>query len=49
MNTDKAIHIADDSHIGNTILLEENDIWEESDKDYTPYSNMLSAVWPTLR
>ncbi|XP_060604506.1 uncharacterized protein LOC132757271 [Ruditapes philippinarum] len=39
----------ENKHIGKEIFLDENDIWKQSDIDYTPYSNMLSAVWPTLR
>ncbi|XP_053400999.1 uncharacterized protein LOC128557566 [Mercenaria mercenaria] len=39
----------ENNHVGKDIFLEENDIWKESDKDYTPYYNILSAVWPTLR
>ncbi|XP_060578984.1 uncharacterized protein LOC132735961, partial [Ruditapes philippinarum] len=38
----------ENKHIGKEIFLDENDIWKQSDIDYTPYSNMLSAVWPTL-
>ncbi|XP_060580924.1 uncharacterized protein LOC132737608 [Ruditapes philippinarum] len=37
------------AHIGKDIYLEENSIWETPDEDYTPYTNILSAVWPTLR
>ncbi|KAL4221421.1 hypothetical protein ACF0H5_019679 [Mactra antiquata] len=36
-------------HEGQGIYLEENALWPLSDVDYTPYNNMLSAVWPTLR
>ncbi|XP_060572684.1 uncharacterized protein LOC132730723, partial [Ruditapes philippinarum] len=36
-------------NIGKDIYLEENGIWEAPDEDYTPYNNILSAVWPTLR
>ncbi|XP_053401015.1 uncharacterized protein LOC128557569 [Mercenaria mercenaria] len=39
----------ENGHVGKDIFLEENDIWKESDKDYTPYYNILSAVWPTVR
>ncbi|XP_053398947.1 uncharacterized protein LOC128556937 [Mercenaria mercenaria] len=39
----------ENDHVGTDIFLEDNAIWKESDKDYTPYSNILSAVWPTLR
>ncbi|XP_041351011.1 uncharacterized protein LOC121369994 [Gigantopelta aegis] len=31
------------------VILEQNARWFQDDVDYTPYSNMLSAVWPTLR
>ncbi|KAK3581576.1 hypothetical protein CHS0354_031922 [Potamilus streckersoni] len=30
-------------------LLPQNGIWAVQDQDYTPYKNILSAVWPTLR
>ncbi|XP_053398434.1 uncharacterized protein LOC128556766 [Mercenaria mercenaria] len=39
----------EDDHVGKDIFLDENDVWKQSDKDYTPYNNILSAVWPTLR
>ncbi|XP_060577218.1 uncharacterized protein LOC132734491 [Ruditapes philippinarum] len=39
----------EDKHLGKEIFLDENDVWKQSDRDYTPYSNMLSAVWPTFR
>jgi len=29
--------------------LEENDIWSDKDVDYTSFTNVLAAVWPTLR
>jgi hypothetical protein len=29
--------------------MEQNSHWEEDDKDYTPWTNILSATWPTLR
>ncbi|XP_071123173.1 uncharacterized protein [Mytilus edulis] len=35
--------------IGRTIYLTKNDYWTEADQDYTPYKNVISAVWPTLR
>ncbi|CAG2222618.1 unnamed protein product [Mytilus edulis] len=35
--------------IGMSIYLEENDRWKPADEDYTPYKNLISAVWPTLR
>ncbi|XP_069133969.1 uncharacterized protein [Argopecten irradians] len=34
---------------GEEIFLKLNDIWKKRDVDYTPYSNILSAVWPDLR
>ena len=37
------------SHDGQPISLKENDIWTDSDVDYTPYRNIISAVWPQLR
>ncbi|KAK3103765.1 hypothetical protein FSP39_021725 [Pinctada imbricata] len=35
--------------LGNPIFLLENDLWPLSDRDYTPYYNYISAVWPRLR
>ena len=35
--------------IGKPVYLEQNALWLEPDKDYTPYKNLISAVWPTLR
>lgn len=35
--------------IGGAIRLEKNSLWEKVDVDYTPFTNILSAVWPTLR
>ncbi|KAK3101031.1 hypothetical protein FSP39_000383, partial [Pinctada imbricata] len=35
--------------LGNPIFLEENALWPLSDRDYTPYYNYISAVWPRLR
>ncbi|XP_052067298.1 uncharacterized protein LOC127706680 [Mytilus californianus] len=35
--------------VGIPIYLEENDRWKLTDEDYTPYKNLISAVWPTLR
>ncbi|CAC5370733.1 unnamed protein product [Mytilus coruscus] len=35
--------------IGKPVFLEQNDLWTEADRDYTPYKNVISAVWPTLR
>lgn len=34
---------------GKDIVLELNVTWNASDVDYTPYRNVLSAVWPNLR
>lgn len=34
---------------GQEIYLAENDKWEVLDTDYTPYVNIISALWPTLR
>ncbi|ESO83749.1 hypothetical protein LOTGIDRAFT_168990 [Lottia gigantea] len=31
------------------IKLEQNARWNEPDVDYTPYNDIISAVWPTLR
>ncbi|XP_046345841.2 uncharacterized protein LOC124126446 [Haliotis rufescens] len=39
----------DDNGLTSGITLEENDVWQRVDLDYTPYKNMLSAVWPSLR
>jgi hypothetical protein len=35
--------------IGKGVYLEENTAWTLPDVDYTPYQNILSAVWPSLR
>ncbi|CAC5375018.1 unnamed protein product [Mytilus coruscus] len=35
--------------IGKDIYLEKDTYWAQTDVDYTPYKNVLSAVWPTLR
>jgi hypothetical protein len=35
--------------IGKTVFLEKNALWKSPDEDYSPYKNVLSAVWPTLR
>lgn len=35
--------------LGKPIYMRQNSRWEYVDQDYTPYKNMLSAVWPTLR
>lgn len=32
-----------------SIHLETNTEWDFPDIDYTPYNNIISAVWPTLR
>ncbi|XP_060084880.1 uncharacterized protein LOC132564227 [Ylistrum balloti] len=34
---------------GKEIFLQQNALWKHSDVDYTPYSNIISAVWPDLR
>ncbi|CAC5390405.1 unnamed protein product [Mytilus coruscus] len=34
---------------GKDIFLDQNVAWKDSDIDYTPYKNILSAVWPNLR
>lgn len=31
------------------VVLAENDNWPTPDAEYTPHSDLLSAVWPTLR
>lgn len=38
-----------DSGMGKNINLETNAAWPLLDEDYTPFKNVLSAVWPTLR
>ncbi|XP_063399976.1 uncharacterized protein LOC134684607 [Mytilus trossulus] len=35
--------------VGNEIVLVKNALWTVPDVDYTPYNNIISAVWPTLR
>ncbi|CAG2198378.1 unnamed protein product [Mytilus edulis] len=35
--------------IGKTIYPDKDTSWTQIDVDYTPYKNVLSAVWPTLR
>ncbi|CAC5414424.1 unnamed protein product [Mytilus coruscus] len=35
--------------VGNEIVLVKNALWTIPDVDYTPYKNIISAVWPTLR
>lgn len=42
-------HIYISDGIGKPVFLEQNALWPEADKDYTPYKNVISAVWPTLR
>ncbi|KAJ8299760.1 hypothetical protein KUTeg_023820 [Tegillarca granosa] len=37
------------SEVGTKIYLAKHDHWNQKDKDYTPYRNILSAVWPKLR
>ena len=37
------------SHEGRPIDLKENADWTYADVDYSPYSNIISAVWPKLR
>ncbi|XP_067682774.1 uncharacterized protein [Haliotis asinina] len=39
----------DKSGLTSGITIEENAVWQMADVDYTPYSYMLSAVWPSLR
>ncbi|KAL3873929.1 hypothetical protein ACJMK2_037006, partial [Sinanodonta woodiana] len=34
---------------GQVIQLQKNSDWLNVDRDYTPYTNIISAVWPTLR
>lgn len=36
-------------YVGDAITLEMNAEWPTPDADYTPYTNILSAVWPKLR
>lgn len=35
--------------MGKEIHLKKHNYWNHKDIDYTPYSNILSAVWPKLR
>ncbi|XP_046570853.1 uncharacterized protein LOC124279103 [Haliotis rubra] len=35
--------------VGSPVSLDQNGGWDTADADYTPYRNVLSAVWPTLR
>ena len=35
--------------MGLAVTLDVNERWTEDDKDYTPYTNILSAAWPELR
>ncbi|XP_071088930.1 uncharacterized protein [Haliotis cracherodii] len=44
-----AVGTAKGPRIGYSISLDQNNYWEHDDADYTPYKNILSAVWPTLR
>ncbi|XP_046543946.1 uncharacterized protein LOC124254113 [Haliotis rubra] len=44
-----AIGKAKSSDEGYSISLVQNNRWVHDDVDYTPYKNILSAVWPTLR
>ena len=43
--------ISDGNHgnKGTNVHFESNTEWALPDVDYTPYTNILSAVWPTLR
>ena len=34
---------------GDPVVLGVNEDWAEDDMDYTPYTNIISAVWPKLR
>ena len=34
---------------GDPVVLGVNEDWAEEDMDYTPYTNVISAVWPKLR
>ncbi|WAR05722.1 hypothetical protein MAR_021091 [Mya arenaria] len=45
----KTIGKQDGQAIGGEIFLEQNLDWNEDDKDYTSYTNIISAVWPKLR
>ena len=36
-------------YVGDSIVLEQNAEWPTPDADYTPYTNVISAVWPKLR
>ncbi|KAK3589056.1 hypothetical protein CHS0354_008706 [Potamilus streckersoni] len=40
---------SDTAERGQVIQLEKNSDWLNDDMDYTPYTNIISAVWPTLR
>lgn len=37
------------SEVGTKIYLAKHGHWDKKDVDYTPYRNILSAVWPKLR
>lgn len=41
--------ILDNAHSGKRIILQENSKWEQVDIDFSPFANIISAVWPTLR
>ncbi|KAK3581570.1 hypothetical protein CHS0354_031918 [Potamilus streckersoni] len=41
--------VLDDFGQADDNLIPQNGIWAVQDQDYTPYKNILSAVWPTLR
>jgi len=43
------IHCLGEEEMGGPIRLEKNSNWNIGDVDYTPFTNILSAVWPTLR
>ncbi|WAR04731.1 hypothetical protein MAR_020100, partial [Mya arenaria] len=45
----KTIGTQDGQDIGGEIFLEQNHDWSEKDKDYTSFTNIISAVWPKLR
>ncbi|WAR05117.1 hypothetical protein MAR_020486 [Mya arenaria] len=45
----KTIGTQDGHDIGGETFLEQNHDWSEKDKDYTSFTNIISAVWPKLR
>lgn len=53
MNTDLYCILLKDGSIrdgyGREIELEENEKWNKVDADYTPYNNILSSAWHSLR